>query len=417
MRLVVATVGLQSRGGVHSYLEALLPELTALDHETYVLAPTFGLPEVIRERGAIPCSSAAEVPGPVDGIIALVDHPALEARAAFPSAPMVFVSHGWFYAQDVPPMEAAPCAVVAMSDRVEARLSQSEVVRSGVPLVRLTQPAEFRSPPLANTLPELPRSAVVVAHRFETRREPLLAGFAERGIDVRVLGGENQDDQALDAVLSADIVVGIGRVVVEGMAAARACLVLGEFGGGRWLSAETYRALEAGAFFCCGDCVPQSEIAELLDGYNPDLGRVGGELARTHHSASLHAAAILEHLTAARPPAGMAAPDELRSEATARYRRYESRITTRNSSWWAADERHALLEKVEMLERDVSRMIDTNDGMIDTNDGLRVEVDGLRSEVVRVQGQLESVYRSAYWRMTAPLRSLVSFVRRFRSPR
>ena len=50
MRFVIATDGLSARGGIHSYLDAVLGELVALDHEVHVVAPVFGRPKRSAER-------------------------------------------------------------------------------------------------------------------------------------------------------------------------------------------------------------------------------------------------------------------------------------------------------------------------------------------------------------------------------
>ena len=77
-------------------------------------------------------------------------------------------------------------------------------------------------------------------------------------------------------MLAADIVVGIGRVVVEGMATGRACLVLDETGGGAWLTPETYAQFKA-YFLGPGLGVAPDDLGSLIDGYRAEYGRAGRE--------------------------------------------------------------------------------------------------------------------------------------------
>ena len=400
MRIVIATVGLGARGGVHSYLDAILGELTALDHAVHVVAPEFGRPEAIASAGATAHTRFEDVPRPVDGIIAFVDHCALEARAAFPEAPLLAVTHGPWYAQDAPAADAEPCAAVAMSDLSLARLRGSRMVEHGVPLVRLTQPAELGAPAPAGagTLPETPRLAVVVAHRLRSRREPLLAALADRGIAVSVLGGAEQDDDALRHIRAADIVIGIGRVVLEGMTNGRACLVLGQVGGGAWLTPETYADFESTGFVL-GDGLgaPPEQFGALLDGYRPEMGRAGRELAHRHHAPAQHAARLVELLREAPAPRGPFDPEALRRQAAELRARYEARIRETVEGWHAAAPDGDLLVELDRLRRENVEL----DAIVEE---LRCDIQVLCDERDAAQRQVAEAYGSRSWRVTALLR-------------
>ena len=73
----------------------------------------------------------ADVPRPVDGVIAFFDFSALEARAAFPDVPLLEVSHGPWYSQDAPTALVEPCAAIALSDPSLGRLQQSAMADAG----------------------------------------------------------------------------------------------------------------------------------------------------------------------------------------------------------------------------------------------------------------------------------------------
>ena len=403
MRVVIATAGLTARVGIHSYLDAILGEMVALDHEVHVVAPVIGRPEAIEQAGAFAHTRFEDVPGPVDGVIAFLDFLALEARAAFPDAALLCVSHGPWYAQDAPAADAQPCAAIALSDPSLRRLRQSVMAERGVPIIRLTQPAELRAPsaPPRNQLPAEPRRAVVVSHRLMTRREPLLSALRERGIDVSVFGGADHDDDVLSQVLAADIVVGIGRVIVEGMAAGRACLVLDEAGGADWLTPETYQEFEASGFLHGpgGVLAPQA-IGAVIDRYSPELGRAARELMLRHHAPAAHVARLLEALKAAPGPVASFDPVALRARAAELRARYARRVERTVEQWdRAAAEREAGAEGEAQ------------------NDALVAELDAARDQRDRALRELVTAYSSRSWRMTAPLRRWAQITRTRRARR
>lgn len=416
MRIVIATDGLSARGGIHSYLDAVLGELVALDHEVHVVAPVFGRPETISGAGAVMHSDLADVPRPVDGVIAFFDFSALEARAAFPDVPLLQVSHGSWYAQDAPTALVEPCAAIALSDPSLERLEQSVLAEAGVPIVRLTQPADFRTPPPPNVLPDSPAHAVIVAHRLATRREPLLRELRERGIHTYAVGGAAYTEDVLDHVLAADVVVGIGRVIVEGMATGRACLVLDEVGGGAWLTPETYPEFEASGFFLGpGMGVAPEDLGALIDGYRPELGRAGRELALAHHAPAAHAARLIALLRAAGPPQTTFDPAALLAEAARRHERYDAYFAGLAEDWAAATRRRDLNGEARLLVRYLTR---ENERLVAELDRERAE---RRAEVDELNAahwaQLEQLYGSRSWRVTRPLRRIGELTRERRAPR
>ena len=400
MRVVIATAGLTARVGIHSYLDAILGEIVALDHEVHVVAPVIGRPEAIERAGAFAHTSFEDVPGRVDGVIAFLDFLALEARAAFPGAALLCISHGPWYAQDVPAADAAPCAAVALSDLSMQRLRQSVMAERGVPIVRLTQPAELRAPsaPAPNLLPAVPRHAVVVAHRLTTRREPLLEALRGRGIDVSAVGGADHDDDVLNRLLAADIVIGIGRVIVEGMAAGRACLVFDEVGGADWLTPRNYAEFEATGFLHGpGAALAPEDLGALIDGYRPELGRAGRELILRNHAPAVHAARLLELLHCAHAPAGPFDAVALREQASALRHRYERRVSRTVGLWDAAARERDSRISLGELQSDHAR--------------LQAELSKVRNQRDRARDELALAYRSRSWRLTAPLRRIAQIKR------
>jgi hypothetical protein len=393
MRIVIATDGLSVRGGVHSYLDAVLPELAALEHEVHVVAPEFGRPGAIRDAGGATHTSHDTVPRPVAGVLSFLDYSALEARAAHPRVPLVAVSHGPWYPQDVPSALAQPCALVALSGPSEQRLKQSRAAHGGVQVHRLTQPAEVMVPRAHNLPAQEPRHAVFVAHRMTSRRDHLMRACRERGIEPVFLGGHDRDEEILATIASADFVGGVGRVIIEAMALGRPALVMDEIADGRWVTPETYVQLEQSGFYLTPkDSDVRVDIGEMLDGYCADYGRIGREFALKNHPPALHAATLVRLIRDGHGPRQKVERQMLEDEAERRRTEHAAYFAEREAFWCDASAMRARHEA-----------------------GARV--DELAAEVSALHSELTALTASTSWRITAPLRKLSAAARRRRAPR
>jgi hypothetical protein len=97
-------------------------------------------------------------------------------------------------------------------------------------------------------------------------------------------------------IAKADIVLGLGRGVIEGMAAGRAVYVYGVLGGGGWVTPRSYRQMEADGFAGLTDTRPTTveRMASDLMAWRPDMGEANRDLASTNHSARTHAVELVE---------------------------------------------------------------------------------------------------------------------------
>ena len=83
------------------------------------------------------------------------------------------------------------------------------------------------------------------------------------------------------AIAEADIVVGIGRCALEGMACARPVYVHDHAGSDGWITPERYEAVEAGGFAVSTARLPPdaARLRADLEAYDPALGRACEDLA------------------------------------------------------------------------------------------------------------------------------------------
>lgn len=291
MRLVLASLHLSWLGGATTYLLTIAPALQRLGHEVTLYSPDPGdTLELARARGIATVSRERDLPRACDAVLVQDTVLALELRALY-DVPHVFVSHGAEFDLAVPPqVDGAVAAAVAMNDRVVSRLSALAV---DIEVVRLRQPIDIevfcpRGPPRAR-----PQEVLLLGNYLTGRRRDAVAeACAELGLRWTQVGFEGTVVASpTEAIARADIVVGYGRSVLEGMACARAAYVLDYLGGDGWVTDKSYRALERDGF--TGAVSDEAASAERLTrdllAYDQSMGDVNRSLIFTHHTAFEHA--------------------------------------------------------------------------------------------------------------------------------
>jgi O-antigen biosynthesis protein len=382
MRILLTNRALAARGGSESYLETIAPELRRLEHEVVLYAPQCGeLAESLRAAGFRVVDSVSDIPDDLDVIHGQHRDAVARVRSRFPSTPLVYASHSWFIPLEEPVAELAASAYLTFNDRTFARLAAHEGIQRHQ-IVRLTQPVTVTHGHSARTpiRPQVERVAVV-SRNLIARTAELRDACDRLGLHltlVGALGAESRD--ARTEMMSADVVVAIGRTALEAMALGRAVLIADESTVSGWMTAESYPALEAAGFVGSGLAVSPASVVELLEGYEPELGTAARTLALSHHAAPHHAAALVEvyrSVLGAAPTAG--AGDAL---ATVTAEHFGQAFRIGDLEWLSAEQQREI-------------------------DALRDEVSVLRAHVATLEG-------SASWRWTAPVRAVRGAVRRSR---
>ncbi len=283
-----------------------------------------------------------------------------------------------------PAPELAASAIVAFNrltyDRMRAHVSSREV-----PVVRMTQPVSLSfADNLRVPIAEVPRRAVAVSRRMRALPARLAAACADLDIEFDWVGGDGRDsDDARREMYAADIVIGMGRSALEGMAAGRAVLVADESVVAGWVDEQSYPDLEDDGFTGWGSPRPQN-VADLLAGYEQELGATARRLMARHHSGQLHAAALVELYT---------------SVADQRAESWDPRTLAR-----LVDDRHALEERAVRAEwataqRDRETAIEVaalRAELVETGRGFEqalAEIAQLREEARTIRAQRDKLRR------------------------
>jgi hypothetical protein len=346
-------------GGTETYSATVAEELERLGHQVTLHAEE-AYPEgrnMVASRGLRLRCGEPPPPVEVDAVIAQDAAAAYKLANDRPAPRQIFVIHG-LAGFEHPPSGLWPHPpVVVLNDRTgrhaAALSSQPEVVR-------LRQPIDIeRFRPRGGCRRRARRVLISSNYLHGDRLRTIEHVCKSLGLELiryGTVGTRTIEPQA--ALADSDIVVGYGRSVLEGIGAER--------------------------------------LREDFAGYRPELGEVGYDLVRNHHSATEHAETLVNLLGDALSPTG----DDKHLETLALLVRAETRA----------------LIRAERLEGELRRTSEQRDAerarTEDVERQLRELLEAERARTEGVERQLQTVLRSRSWRLTALLRKLGARLRR-----
>jgi hypothetical protein len=396
MKLLLATNRL-GLGGSESYLLTVGEQFDRLGHEVTVYSPEGGAGEALaRERDLALAGEADSIAADYDAAVIQDAAVAHEIAERCPEAPQLFVAHSDMFDLQTPPqLPAAVAAVVALNERVAARMRS---FATEVEVVRLRQPIDTLRFTPRSPLPEVPRRALLLSNTpHADRLEMIESACAKAGLELRRRGGVAGDSTDIRPdLVAAEIVIGYGRSILEAMACGRAAYVYDWQGGDGWVTRESYEEIEAGGFGGRTGrlSVDRDSLSEDLGRYSASMGPVNHDLAVANHRAGRHAEQLVELLRSLgdRRPSRRDAPREM-----ARLVRLE---------WRAQLDVHALRrENATLAER-----------LHESELARSREYEEHAREIAEAAAEVESRVRGEYegslsWRLTTPLRVLLRRLR------
>lgn len=400
MDLILATNHL-GLGGSESYLLTVAEQLERLGNEVTLYTRDQGVgADLARARG-IAVVDESNLPEDCDAVLAQDAGASYELASRYPAAPQVFVAHSETFDLQTPPqIEQVVSTVVALNDRVADRLRGLAVEAE---MVRLRQPIDIERFTVRTPLPAVARRALLLSNNPVADRLPILEHACRAaGLElVRVGGDAGQTGDPRASLAGVEIVIGVGRSVLEAMACGRAAYIYDRYGGDGWVTADAYPALEADGFGGRGDrvVVDAARLGADLRDYSASMGPVNRDLVVANHRANVHAQALVELIRGLAPARRPRRPlDEM-----ARLVRLE---------WRAQLEAHALRLEIARLQAEPVRL----EAELTR---LRAELDEREQEAARSQEATAETRRSfessLSWRITRPLRAASAIVRRRRA--
>jgi hypothetical protein len=312
MRIVVGLHELAGFGGTETYALTVAEELQRLGHDVVVHAPVLGaVAELFADHGVPVEQDASALPADCDAVLAQDAPSAYLLSERYPRSRRVLVAHSDFFAVQSPPQLPGVCdAVVVLSDRLGRYVEQ---LAGHPPIVRLRQPVDLKRFGVRGGGTGPARRVLILGNYLRGAAAELVTGACrDAGLEPVLHGEQSVPTADVEwAMADADIVIGLGRCVVEALAARRAAYVFGIAGGDGWVTAATYDQLEADGF--AGTATPavvdRRRLADDLAAWAPDMALVNRQLAEQHHSGVRHAVDLVAALRAV-APSSAPPPDE-----------------------------------------------------------------------------------------------------------
>ena len=297
MRILLSFENFTGYGGTETYTFTVAKELDRLGHDTAIYSPNRGaMSEYARAQG-VPVLSGDQLPKSCDLVLACDAATCHELAGRYLDAVIVDVVHSAEYLLQAPPQLSDRCqATVVLNDRIRRAV---EARAWHPPVTRLRQPIDLlRYAELGECQP-VPRSVLVNSNYVADARAAMIADACRaNGLKVTWIGGSGRSTPTPEhAIADADVVIGLGRSVIEAMAAGRAAYVYGIMGGDGWVTPGRYAAMEADGF--AGTSSPEllidrDRMAADLGNWDTEMGERNRDLASAHHSSREHAIALVD---------------------------------------------------------------------------------------------------------------------------
>lgn len=303
MRIVLGLHSFVHFAGTETYTLTVADELQRLGHEVVVHPHEAGaIAAVARSRGLTVSLDPDRLPRSCNAVLAQDAGSAYALAERYPNARRLMVAHSEYFPLQSPPQLAGVCdGVIVLNERVASHV---RALAAALPIIRMRQPVDLKRFGVRGAVAARPRRALILGNYLRgTEAEGITSACRAAGIEPLLRGALSEvSTTPEEAIADCDLVIGLGRCVVEAMAGRRAAYVYGIAGGDGWVTPETYPALEADGF--AGTALPEIVDANRLNrdlrDWTATMGLRNRHLASQHHDASAHAVALIEHLGADR---------------------------------------------------------------------------------------------------------------------
>ncbi|QOS81362.1 glycosyltransferase [Paenibacillus sp. JNUCC31] len=242
MRILFTLHDLQYSGGTETFTYSLIKEFLRHNHEIFLYSTRIGqLADKYTEIGVFVTDEIASLPDNVDIIHAQHRAEAISVFYKYPSVPMIFTSHGIIPWQEKPVFIPSIVKYVAVSEEVQQHLIQNwdiqedqiSIIRNGIDQTRFHP----RTP-----TNEKPESILLLSNRYTPDVKEILEEAANKASMKFNIVGQSHNNvwDVEDEILNSDVVVSLGRGILEAMSCGRLPLVFDYNGGDGIVTPDTY---------------------------------------------------------------------------------------------------------------------------------------------------------------------------------
>jgi len=302
MRVVIGVHDFASFAGTETYTRTVSLELARFGHEVIIHAPNTGeIAEAVRQEGIPVVESEDDLPAACDATLSQDTISAFALAGRFPDARRLMVVHSDYFMHQSPPQLAGVChALVVMNDRV-GRFVESLASPGGrSPVLRMTQPVDLKRFGVRGKRTDGRPRALVLGNYLSPDSVANISGICvDAGLEP-VFHGETTTRVSTPehAIADADVVLGLGRCIVEAMAGGRAAYVYGITGSDGWVTGESYEALESDGFGATAftGVAGRNQLVADLAAWDPKMGATNRLIATDRHDAAAHTVELVGHL-------------------------------------------------------------------------------------------------------------------------
>jgi glycosyltransferase involved in cell wall biosynthesis len=415
-QILFTNVHLDNFAGTESVVRDLAIGMLARGHRPMVYSPRLGrVADLIRSRGIPVVDDLRLLQEPPDVIHGHHYIQTAEAVIRFPDVPAINVCHGWVNWVESPPRFPQIRRYGAVSEATRDRL----VLESGIPpelVSHFPNAVDLdRFPARTEPLPERPRR--LLAFSVQRGHLPVLSAVAEQlGADLDVLDGSSASATADPATVlrSSDLVFATGRSALEALAVGCAVVVADGAGLGGLVTRDRLEQMRAANFALrlLTEPVTVEAVLAEVELYQPD------DAARV--SRAVRAGASLDQQLDTFEALYETVIEEARESPVSATEMHTAlgnflaealpRVWP-DPRWPWQTEKDALVRERDSL---LAAVEDLRDTVAAQDEQLGQLIISSRRKVRKARAARRRIESSRSWRLTAPLRSLGSALRRRR---
>lgn len=316
LRILLGNNTLSLLAGSETWTETLALQLKKMGHDVHCFSPELGVVSKRLEDAGIPCFNNIATSGvkpfsiilepkvehEYDVIIANHNHVVKFLRSQFPKAPIISTIHGIIHedadgkmAPEHPALDSGVAQFVAVSEEVKALLLEKYNLDSVI-VRNFIDTEHFKA---KRKIAKAPKQILFNSNYNNTNDQEvkILRDVAKHyGAKLAAIGqnfGHSPDP--MKAIETSDIVIGMGRSVLEGLAAGRPSIVFGRWGYGGLIALGSFEQLRStnfsgrGTNFYEGANIIDTMISEIDSFYSQSHSGWGRNYILRDHNV-VHAA-------------------------------------------------------------------------------------------------------------------------------
>lgn len=298
MRILVVTHHLNNFSGSETYVYTLTKGLKSDGHEVFVYTPFCGvIADKIRDNDIFVSNDISKIKnvGQFDVIHAQHNITTLIAREFFPHTPMIQMIHGLHFLEQPPLGNLGINRYVGMCNGTQKRLQRTfgldhvDIVLNPIDTERFISKKAIHK--------ELKNILVISNHLDKSQAELIKEACIELKIHLEIIGLPDRPVWNVeDFINEADLVITLGRGILESMACERAVMVYDHYGADGILTEDLFwKSVErnlSGLKFQYNYTL--DELIQEITKYDQNMGKINRTIILDHFTIENHVSRMIQ---------------------------------------------------------------------------------------------------------------------------